>query len=184
MIQCLLLSVPSMEPISNSTEFYFDLTETPTEAPSSNPTQTPTSVPISQSPSSIFVITFETPLYVPYYETSSTGSATINTVPYTFTVCSAGDLHISDCGAERCQDGGSNDQYIRLYSNGLEVAYSDDACFLCAAIDYPIVADTCQTYIIQQGCSESNDCSGAFVITLTSFQTQGKLSVIFFLNIV
>ena len=138
-------------PILNGTDYYFDSTETP-----------------SESPMSTHVIT----LQVPFYNTSDTNSATVNTVPYNFTVCSNGTIRIADCDADRCLSR-FNDQFIRLYSDGFQVAWSDDSCYMCSVITYYITSDTCHTYTLQQGCYGSRQCTGAFTITLTSSGTAG-----------
>ena len=138
-------------------------------------TEAPSVLP-SLSPSTNYVITVDTPLHVPYYSASNTNYALFNTVPYTFTVCSAGDIHISDCDPNRCQ-GGTNDQYIRLFSNGMQVEYNDDSCSYCSAINYPVVSDTCQTYTLQQGCYSDGKCSGSFIITLSSSPTKTPTSL-------
>ena len=138
-------------PILNGTDYYFDSTETP-----------------SESPMSTHVIT----LQVPFYNTSDTNSATVNTVPYNFTVCSNGTIRIADCDADRCLSR-FNDQLIRLYSDGFQVAWSDDSCYMCSVITYYITSDTCHTYTLQQGCYGSRQCTGAFTITLTSSGTAG-----------
>lgn len=136
----------------------FNISEIPTEAPS---------VFVSQNPSPNYVLTVNTPLHVPYYSTSHTSSATINTVSYTFKVCFESDIHIIDCDPDRCQSG-TNDQFIRLYSNGIEVAYNDNSCSFCSVINYRIVSNTCQIYTLQQGCYRDTQCSGNFTITLVS----------------
>jgi len=128
------------------------------------------------SPSTIYVLTANAPLHVPHYSTSDSSSATVNTVPYTFTSCSVGVIHIADCDPDRC-DNRQSDQYIRLYTNGEEVAFNDDTCSLCSVIDYPIESDTCLIYILQQGCFGVNKCSGNFTISLTSFPTPTPTSV-------
>ena len=149
----------------NITYYYSD---PPTEAPS---------VLLSQRPSSNYVLTINTPLHVPYYSASYTSSATVNTVPYTFTTCFAGELYIADCNSVRCQSG-INDQYIRLYSNGLEVASDDDSCTeLCSIINYRIMSATCQTYTLQQGCYSNRGCSGNFTISFTSFPSQTPIII-------
>ena len=146
---------------------------TPTEQPSTSPSS---DSPTTASPSTNYVVTLNEPLYVPYYSTSSTESASVNTVPYTFTSCSVGVIHIADCDPGRC-DNRQNDQYIRLFLNGEEVANNDDACSYCSIIDYPIESDTCQTFILQQGCFGDKECSGSFTISLTSLPTQTPTSV-------
>ena len=153
---------------------------TTTASPSSDSpiTASPSTSAVTKtpSPSTNYVLTANTPLHVPYYSTSLTNKATVNTVPYTFTVCNSGNINIADCDTDRCLRV-SNDQYIRLYSEGREVAVNDDACSLCSIIKYPIVSDTCQTYILQQGCYSDSLCSGNFTISLTSFPTQSPTSV-------
>lgn len=141
-------------------------------------TASPFSVaPTASTPSSNLVLTVNTPLSVPYYWTSLTSSATVNTVPFTFTVCNAGDIQIADCDPVGCKDG-KNDQYIRLYSSGKEIAVNDDAgsmnssCSYCSVINYRIESDTCQIYTLQQGCFGDNECSGYFKISLTVFAAQ------------
>ena len=89
-------------PILNGTDYYFDSTEVPSESPSS------------------LVIT----LQVPFYNTSDTFYATVNTVPYTFTVCLTY----------------YNDQFIRLFSDGTLVAANDDSCFGCSVITFYIAS--------------------------------------------
>jgi hypothetical protein len=110
---------------------------------------------------------------VPYYSASDTFYATVNTVPYTFTVCSAGSIHIADCDFDRCL-ATYNDQYIRLYSDGAEVAFNDQSCGSCSAITYYIASDTCHTYTLEQGCYANSLCTGAFTITLTSYGAQNN----------
>ena len=127
---------------------------------------------LSQIPSTNYVLTNNTPLHVPYYSTSQTDSATVNTVPYTFTACIQGDIHIADCNPDRCLSSSNNDQYIRLYSNGVVVAFNDDSCRYCSIINYRIISDTCQTYTLQQGCFSNSECSGNFTISLI-MQTAG-----------
>ncbi len=124
------------------------------------PTSSPTASPLPS------ILTANTPLQVPYYSTSNTASATVNTVPYTFTVCSAGNISIADCDFDRCQ-GGGNDQYIRLYSSGTLLASDDDTCSACSVISYSFASDACQVYTLQQGCYSNLQCSGAFTITLS-----------------
>ena len=157
----------------------YPVVSSPTELPTTVPSQTPTEAPsaggwISPSPLSDHLLTATTPLHVPYYSTSGTSSAYVNTVPYTFSVCSAGSIRIADCDPVRCSSTSStNDQYIRLYSNnGYQVAANDDSCRLCSAIYYYIASDACQTFTLQQGCWSSNQCSGNFTITLTSSGAQ------------
>jgi hypothetical protein len=130
---------------------------------------TPSTAPSAQSPSSTHVIT----LQVPFYSASNTFYATVNTVPYSFTVCSAGSIHIADCDFDRCL-ANYNDQFIRLYSDGVEVAFNDQSCNSCSTITYYITSDTCHTYTLEQGCYWSFSCTGAFTITLTSYGTQNN----------
>ena len=126
---------------------------------------TPTSSPTA-SPLPSYTLTADTPLQVPFYNTSGTNSATANTVPYTFAVCSIGTIRIADCDADRCLSR-FNDQLIRLYSDGFQVAWSDDSCYACSVITYYITTDTCHAYTLQQGCYSNLQCSGAFTITLS-----------------
>ena len=149
-------------------------TRQPTRVPSSSPITT--RKPTTRSPSSNNVITVNTPIHVPYYSTSLTASATVNTVSYTFTACFAGTIHIADCDSVRCL-GSSNDQYIRLYVNGVQVASNDDSCNYCSVIDYRSVSDTCQTYTLQQGCYKNNQCSGNFTISLSNTPTLRPISI-------
>ena len=169
---------------ANSSINYFNMTETPTAAPTESSSKAPTEPTLlpSQIPSTNYVITVDTPLHVPYYSTSNTNFATSNSVPYTFTVCSAGDIHIADCDPNRCNYDG-NDQYIRLYSSGEQVAANDDYCYYCSVIDYSIVSGTCQTYTLQQGCFGNTQCSGSFTITLAAVgvpQTNGNTVISYF----
>ena len=97
-------------------------------------------------------------------------------MPYTFTACFAGSIYIADCDPVRCL-GSSNDQYIRLYVNGMQVASNDDSCSYCSVIDYRTVSATCQTYTLQQGCYGSSQCSGNFTISLMSSPTFQPISL-------
>ena len=154
-------------------------TESPTNSPtgpSVDPTVMPTAAPsewISRSPSISNILTATSPLHVPFYIASGTNSALHNTVPYTFTVCSTGSIYIADCDVDRCLNT-YNDQFIRLYSDGKEVAWADQSCYGCAVIDYSNTSDTCHTYTLEQGCYWSFSCTGAFTITLTSYGTQNN----------
>ena len=149
-------------------------TESPTNSPtgpSVDPTVMPTEAPsewISQSPSIANILTATSPLHVPFYITSGTNSALNNTVPYTFTVCSTGSIYIADCDVDRCLNT-YNDQFIRLYSDGKEVAWADQSCYGCAVIDYSNTSDICHTYTLQQGCYSYVQCTGNFTITLASY---------------
>ena len=80
-------------------------------------------------------------------------------------------MHIADCDPDRCQSS-SNDQLIRLYADGIQVAANDDYCGWCSVIDYSVTSDACQTYTLQQGCFSNLRCSGNFTITLTSSGAQ------------
>ena len=111
------------------------------------------------------------PLHVPYYSTSDTASATVNTVSFTFTTCSSGYLYIADCDPNRCSSS-NNDQYIRLYTTlgDLPTAVSNDYCNQCSAIGFSQYLLKCRTYTLRQGCFGSSQCSGNFTITLFSSQ--------------
>eukprot|EP01036_Dinobryon_divergens_P025135 gene25136-33654_t len=169
---------PSIAPSTDMPTTLAPTSAAPT--PVQRPIPTPSSQPITARKTtrtlSNKVITANTPLQVPYYSTSLTASATINAVPYTFTACFAGFIHIADCDPVRCL-GGSNDQYIRLYVNGIQVASNDDSCSLCSVIDYLTVSSTCQTYTLQQGCFGSSQCSGNFTISLMNSPTIQPISL-------
>ena len=166
---------PAMYPVSYpvaSPSIMAAPASSPTELPTIVPSQTPTEAPsaggwISPSPLSGHVLTAATPLHVPYYSISGTSSAYVNTVPYTFSVCSAGSMLIADCDPTRCLSY-YNDQLIRLYIDQYHVAFSDDSCSSCSAIYYYIASDACQTFTLQQGCYLNTQCSGNFTITLDS----------------
>ena len=117
---------------------------------------------------------FSTSFDVPYYSISYTNSAQNNTVPYTFTVCSQGNIKIADYSSARCSVSPIEDQYIRLFSNGIQVTDNDDTGngYLCSTINYRKESDICQTYTLQQGCYSNLRCQGQFTINFSDFPTQ------------
>eukprot|EP01035_Chromulina_nebulosa_P001810 gene1810-2441_t len=138
------------------------LMKLPTISPSTVPSITPNVSPIFAVPS--FSPTFY--LIIPYFSATLTNSATVNTQSYTFTSCIAGTFYFADCDPGRCPSG-SNDQYIRLFINGVEVASNDDSCNYCSTILYTTVSNACQIYTFKMGCFQQNSCTGIFKITIT-----------------
>ncbi len=67
---------------------------------------------------------------------------------------------------------GSGDTVLRLQLNGVDVAFSDDACGTLSY--FSVSVTTSGVYTIRQGCFGSGSCSGtvAYVITHLSCATR------------
>ncbi len=95
-----------------------------------------------------------------WYSAANTNSATVNAVPIQLTLAAGATYTISTCGTS------STDTYLRLYYNGMQVSYNDDACGLQSSIS--ITAPYAGVYTLYAGCWSSNYCDGKVNVTLTS----------------
>lgn len=95
-----------------------------------------------------------------WYSASNTNSATVNGVPIQLTLAAGATYTISTCGST------STDTYLRLYYNGSQVSYNDDACGLQSSIS--ITAPYAGVYTLYAGCWGANACSGQVRVTLTA----------------
>lgn len=134
-------------------------TAAPTRVPTAVPTLKPSLVP-TPSPSA-FVSS------CPAYSAINTNSATVNTVECVLNMCPGDTLDIGCCDYNSC----SGDTFLRLLDkDGTQISYSDDQCGVASEIKYtmPFRAATCEDVVVEQGCFDSNSCSGTLHYTLSN----------------
>ena len=119
-------------------------TNPPTRAPSALPTKSPA---WSLAPTMA-------PFYCDSFSASNTNSAQQNTASCLFQAIGGRTLTVSACSGTTgvC----SGDTYIRLFSNGVQVASNDDSCGLCSGLTYTVPAGSNPTLTLVEGCYGAN----------------------------